>query len=245
MRRIAAALSLLLCVSCASLVPPDPGRVLVDSAADPLVWIPAVTAGVLAATDADQRLSDWAIDHRPIFRSRDAADTASDILLGVLLVESAGTAIVADVNEPRGGLLGARRFLVTGVGSATASGIISAGKEVSRRRRPTGNNDGSFPSGHASAAGAAARFSNTSLDSFDFGSTRRDLVYAANVTLAWTVAWARVEAGKHCPTDVLIGHAVGRFTANVFTGFWFDDPSTRLDMDLSREGAFVSLTVQF
>ena len=35
---------------------------------------------------------------------------------------------------------------------------------------------------------------------------------AANVAAATSVAWARVEGGKRCPTDVLVGAALGNFT---------------------------------
>jgi membrane-associated phospholipid phosphatase len=65
--------------------------------------------------------------------------------------------------------------------------------------------NGSFPSGHATLAFAAATSLSLSID----------LWYVTLPTYAWatTVAWARLRQGVHYPSDVLAGAALGFTTA--------------------------------
>lgn len=50
----------------------------IDAARDPRVWIPAVGAGVLQLGDWDEEVSDWAVEHTPVFGSPRSADDWSD-----------------------------------------------------------------------------------------------------------------------------------------------------------------------
>ncbi len=86
--------------------------------------------------------------------------------------------------------------------------------------RPDGSDDESFPSGHTSHAFAFATLANRNLDSLDYLEDVRAPLQVANTVLASGVAWARVEARKHYPSDVLFGAALGHFlTAFIHDAF--------------------------
>lgn len=68
----------------------------------------------------------------------------------------------------------------------------------------------SFPSGHSSMAFAAATFSASVLTTTHDWSRGVDAgVWAATMGIAASTAIGRVRAGKHFPTDVIIGAALG------------------------------------
>ena len=68
---------------------------------------------------------------------------------------------------------------------------------------------GSFYSGHSSAAFAVAVFSGVWFDRTHPGSKWSSLVWGGALATATTVAVLRVVAGKHYPSDVVVGALVG------------------------------------
>ncbi|WP_405324268.1 phosphatase PAP2 family protein [Fibrobacter sp.] len=68
---------------------------------------------------------------------------------------------------------------------------------------------GSFYSGHASTAFTVAVFTGTWFSEIYPNSQYRGLVWASSLTLAGAVGALRVVAGKHYPTDVVVGALVG------------------------------------
>jgi membrane-associated phospholipid phosphatase len=93
---------------------------------------------------------------------------------------------------------------------ANASLITQALKSATRRQRPDGSNHWSLPSGHAMTSFAVA----TALTSHP--RSPRWLRIAAPVA-ASAIAFSRIGARKHYPTDIAIGSALG----------WFIGRSTR------------------
>jgi membrane-associated phospholipid phosphatase len=67
----------------------------------------------------------------------------------------------------------------------------------------------SFFSGHATSAFAAATFTSTVFTDLFGPSKWSHLVWGSTVTLAGMTAYSRVKAGKHYPSDVIVGAAVG------------------------------------
>ena len=63
----------------------------------------------------------------------------------------------------------------------------------------------SFFSGHASMAFAAATFSSTLVSDIHGSSGWTDLMWGSTLGLAGLTAYARVRAGMHFPTDVMVG----------------------------------------
>jgi len=68
---------------------------------------------------------------------------------------------------------------------------------------------GSFYSGHSSAAFATAVFTANWFDRTHPGSSATPWVWGGALTTATTVAVLRVAAGKHYPTDVIVGAMMG------------------------------------
>ena len=79
------------------------------------------------------------------------------------------------------------------------------------RQRPGSSSDSSFPSSHAAAAFSLSAWANRQWDTFDLSPAARTTAKVTNVALATGVGWARVEAGRHFPSDVLAGAAIGNF----------------------------------
>lgn len=138
---------------------------------------------------------------------------ASDILYGTAL----GGAVVSAMAEPSGEeadlwlLSKAKGLGVEGSAVLLTEGVTHALKITTDRTRPNGENQSSFPSGHASGAFALATLTSRNLDSLSLPDGARLGLQATSYAVAGSVAWARVEAHKHFPSDVLAGAAIGHF----------------------------------
>ncbi len=201
----------------------------------PATWAPLLAAAGLHAGRFDTRISRWARDHTPVFGSNDAAESASDHLRDGLQAAALLSALSAPGASAPGPWLGAkaRGLLVQGAAVEVTSLLTRAGKRASGRTRPNGANDRSFPSGHSSAAAAAARLGSRNVRTLPWSA--RGFV-AADLALAGATAgtaWARVEAGVHYPTDVLAGVALGNLVAafvhDGFMGLALDYTVVRYD----------------
>jgi membrane-associated phospholipid phosphatase len=204
---------------------PVQGKRVADAARraifDPMTWIPAAGALVFAIDDFDERTAHWASTHQPLFGSRRTADDLSDYLRNALAVEAAATALLTPSGDDA---LDWHLAKAKGLGVEFGGGIMLTSfatdrlKDAVDRERPDQSDRKSFPSGHASIAFSAVRLSNRNLDSIAMKPWLRTSFKAANITLAGATAWARVEADKHFPTDVLAGAALG----NLVTTFIHD-----------------------
>jgi membrane-associated phospholipid phosphatase len=67
----------------------------------------------------------------------------------------------------------------------------------------------SFISGHSSGVFAAATFASTVFQDIHGSSVWSGLVWGSTLSLATLTAYARVKAGVHFPTDVIVGALVG------------------------------------
>jgi membrane-associated phospholipid phosphatase len=90
-------------------------------------------------------------------------------------------------------------------------GMTDLLKITTDRTRPDHSNDRSFPSGHASISFAASTLANRNLEFLRLPAWAQQSLTVGNLTLASAVAWARVEGGRHFPSDVLAGAAIGHF----------------------------------
>lgn len=190
---------------------PDGAR-LASSAAkaarNPNTWIPAAGALVFGLTDLDDEVSDRAVADTPVFGT-DAAD-ASDTLRDIAAAGYVLTALVVPSDSLSSRASG---LLVGGATLLVDRTLVDGLKQVTDRERPDGSNRRSFPSGHTSLASTSASMAVGNLAYADMPNWAR---LAANVGLYGTAAatgWARVEAGKHYPSDVLAGYAIGSFLA--------------------------------
>lgn len=107
----------------------------------------------------------------------------------------------------------AKGFAVGAAAVAATAGTTALFKEITGRNRPLGQDDDSFPSGHASLASVSARLTHETLRYYDLPRGACIAADAGLAGLSLTTGWARVEAGEHHPADVLAGAALGNFLA--------------------------------
>jgi len=192
---------------------PDTARLreaAVATARDPRVWMPLAGAAALAVTDADDDLADWAADERPLFGA-DAESVSDDL-------GSAGEAVwlLTALTAPSPSLQDKAGGLLAGVVALNLEDAVTgAVKDVSGRRRPDGSDDESFSSGHAGTASVSTTMALANLDHHRLPRWADVSLRVGFHGIAAGTAWARGEARKHFPTDVLVGYAVGRFVGGV------------------------------
>jgi membrane-associated phospholipid phosphatase len=107
-------------------------------------------------------------------------------------------------------------------------------KEGTGRTRPDASDDRSLPSGHASAAGAFTTLARRNVHTLSLPPITDKIANFSLVGIAAGTAWARIEAGEHYPSDVLVGYALGHF----FSAF-IQDAFLGLD---TKEGPFITVT---
>ncbi len=201
-----------------------------DAFLSPGTLAPLAGAAVFTIDDFDERVSDWAMDHTPIFGSQDRAEDASNYLREILQVEAFLTPLATPSGDTldQWGPAKLKGYAVELGAVAATTGATSFLKGATNRQRPDETDDRSFPSGHASLAFSCATLANRNLRYVDAVEDVRPVLDITNTALAAGVGWARVEAGKHYPSDVLFGAALGHFlTAFIHDAF----------MNLSEDGS--------
>jgi len=193
-----------------------------DAFFNPNTLIPLAGAAVFAIDDFDEKASDWATKHTPIFGSENGARKASDDLASFLAAQTLVTALATPSGDEAAPWASAKLkgLAIEGAAIGMTQGLTGVMKEAFVRDRPDESNDNSFPSLHSSTAFACATLSNRNLDSIDLPTGFRPVLQTGNLVLAGGVAWARVEGRKHYPSDVLFGAALGHFmTAFIHDAF--------------------------
>jgi len=189
----------------------------------PETWIPAAGALLVQIDDLDDRISDWAADNNPVFGSEDRAKSISDYLGGASAAAYALTGLLCpydgDVsdflkNKGKGFLIGSIALLI---GWQLAEGL----KDISDRTRPDYEDDESFPSGHTLIVSLLSTLATQNLEYMDISDRSKKLLHIGFSSLAFTTAWARIEARKHYPSDVLMGYAIGHFLGIFFNELFF------------------------
>ena len=193
-----------------------------SAALDPRTWAPAGGALIFTIDDWDAKVSRWAVEHHPVFGSTATASDMSDSLRDGLTVWAIVTAFATPDGDQAGEWIwskakgGAVEFGAFQLSKWATSGL----KDVVSRTRPDGSNDSSFPSGHATAAFAASRLASLNLEVIEIPRTASTILSWTGTGAAAGCAWARVEAGKHYPSDVLAGAAMANFiTVFIYRSF--------------------------
>lgn len=183
------------------------------AAADPVTWAPAAGAGLLLATGADRRLSDWAIEEKPLFG--DDASRATDRLRNTADAMALGTALLMPSGSEPGRWGGNK---LRGIGVEVLAGIVAHNltgviKGTVRREEPEGSEAKyeSFVSAHATVPFADAALVRRNSERLDWPRWGRNVLTSTAVVTAAGSAWGRVEMGLHYPSDQLAGAAIGNF----------------------------------
>lgn len=221
-----------------------------DAAKKPQTWAPLAGAAVFLAADWDQRVSDWAVDNHPLFGSESGARNASDDLLYGTIAAYGLTALATPGGEQTRPWIKSKLKGGTVAGGAvlTATGVTEGIKHLVGRWRPDDTDNKSFPSGHATGAAAMATLASRNLDQLDLTANQRTLARVGLVGLTAGTAWARVEAQKHYPSDVLAGMAIGYYFSAVINDAFLglnEEAPLKASLDLSRQRAVFGLTWTF
>ena len=196
----------------------------VRAARNPWVWAPLTGAAVMQIDNWDHRVSTWAVDNTPIFGSVTSAHHWSDYLqatAGVAYVTSVMATPSGDSGPEwwdaklHGGTVGLGAIVAT---TATTEGL----KALTGRERPNGGHN-SFPSGHTSFAAVTDTLTSRDLESIPMSDGARTAAVIGLDTLTFATGWARVEAGAHYPSDVLVGMSIGNFFGQMFTDAFLGD----------------------
>jgi membrane-associated phospholipid phosphatase len=226
------------------------GRAAHNAFFDLETLIPALGAAIFAIDDFDEDVSDWASENTPIFGSKEAAEDASDYLRYTLLAEAVVTALATPSNgdSKDWAYYKLKGLAVEGVAMGITEGTTSLLKEVTDRTRPDGSDHQSFPSSHASGAFSSSTLANRNLDYIRMPWYLRRPIQIANIGLAASTAWARVEGEKHFPSDVLAGAALGHFLSAFIHDAFLNLPEQEvfgLVICPRRGGAMAQLSFSF
>ena len=215
----------------------------------PATWAPAAGALVLKVDDMDEDLADWATDHMFLFGSQDDAERAADLLNATAHASYLVTALLTPSGDKEVWL----NAKLKGIGVGFAAMMTSCGttcvlKDTFSLTRPDGSNDRSFPSGHASSAATATMLASKNVEYLTLSNRKKTALHAGLTTLPFAVGWARVEANKHYPSDILFGIALGNlfgaFFNDAFLGIDSHDSIT-VTIEPYKEGVMVGLTWTF
>lgn len=209
------------------------------AAKDPHTWAPLVGAALLSIGHADESVSDWAVRKTPLF-GKHAAD-ASDTLLTI----SKASFFVTGVLAPSASLRDKVTGLVVGAGTVALNDSITQGlKSAVGRERPNGQNDRSFPSGHASNSSTAATLAVANVDYLQLPGWAGTTLKVGLYSVAGGAAWARVEAEKHFVTDSLVGYALGHFIATFVQQAVFGQTAQQAAISFTPVGNGGALTLR-
>ena len=221
-----------------------------DAARSPWVWAPLASAAVLQVDSWDEGVSDWAREATPVFGSeQDAADWSEGLRTAAVAGYAASVLAMPSGELDAGWLSAKAQGAAVGIGAfAATAGVTSGLKTVTSRERPSGADDESFPSGHTSTAAVFNTLTVRNLAALHLSPAARTTLEIGAGALTAGTAWARVEAGKHYPSDVLVGVALGNFMGAFFNeAFLGLAPGTRVAFtaEPTRGGAVLRWDLRF
>jgi membrane-associated phospholipid phosphatase len=197
-------------------------RAALNALVDPQTFVPAAGALVFGLSKWDKKVSHWATGHTPIFGSTTNAQDDRIYLEIPLYTEAFITALATPSGDDAKEWVYSKLkgIAVEGAAELVTAGATSLLKDTTGRTRPNGSSNKSFPSGEASAAFSSVALSNRNLDSIELPQEVKIPLKVVNILLGTSIAWARVEAQAHFPSDVLAGAALGNFlSATVHDSF--------------------------
>ena len=190
----------------------------IDAATSPRVWVPLAGAAVFQIDGWDRKVSNWARENTPVFGSEQSAKDWSDYLRTASSVAYFSTVVFTPGSDELAPWVREKsQGLLVGLGAIAVTGVTTTAlKSVTDRTRPNGENDESFPSGHASHSAVLTGLAHDNLAAMDMSPGTRLTLDVGLDALTIGTAWARVEAGAHFPSDTLVGMALGNFVSRFF-----------------------------
>lgn len=225
------------------------GKAAYRSMVSPLTWLPVAGAAILQIDNWDRKISDWASDKTPIFGSQANANNWSNYLLYTSGALYAATALLTPSGDQAGEWVGDKMkgFIVGGAAIGLSEGIVGILQPALDRKRPDGSRQ-SFPSGHATAAASFSTLAAKNVDTMHLSRSVKIASDSGLFLITAGTAWARVEAKKYFPADILAGMAIGHFISSfandAFLGL---DNSQDIapDAEISKNGFILSVKGNF
>jgi len=225
-------------------------RAAVEAAVDPFTWVPAFGAAALQIGNADRDFTENIRRDKPVFGSAKDAEDASDWLRfgSIAVYAGLGLAAPAPPDPAEWRRAKGKGFLTGAVALAATSGVTDGLKVLTSRTRPNREDDESLPSGHVSTTTVAARLSAETLDYYELNQAPRFAAKTGLASITFATAWARLEAGKHFPADVLLGVALGNFIARFTTRAFLHpvrDEGSVVQVEPLPDGGFLTFTLAY
>ena len=192
-------------------------RAAITAATDPQTWAPLAGAALTQIGDVDDEIANWAREDTPLFGSTGTAEDVSDVLLAAsgvgwgtsLLLTPSGRDLWSGLwPKAKGGA-------IEGVALGAQGYLVRWMKDVTNRERPDGSDSESFPSGHTYSVATFAALTRRHAEATPMTRWQRDAIHVSTTTATALTAWARMEGGRHHPSDVLVGWGLANFL-NVF-----------------------------
>lgn len=184
-----------------------------NAASDPYTWVPLIGMVLFASGDNDEQVSEWAVTRTPVFDDSADADRMSDHLRDISRGAMVVTALLTPPSETFSETLWSKTkgFAVEWSATRLTNGVKVWLKTEVGRERPDGSNNRSFPSGHTTVSYSHATLARRNLLAIPMNDSLRTSLDVSISLVAAAGAWARVEANRHYPSDVLGAAAIANF----------------------------------
>lgn len=140
----------------------------------------------------------------------------------------------------------ARRLAANALAIFSSEETVQGLKDLVGRERPDESNDKSFPSGHTVKAVTSTTLIRRNLSPSIQDARLRTSFNAAMIGAGALAGWARIEANKHYPSDVLASAALGNFFAQSFyRALVDDDDAPPVQFTLEPDGLTLILVKAF
>jgi len=221
------------------------GKAAYNSMMSPFTLVPIAGAAILQIDNWDHKMSRWASDKTPIFGSQANANNWSDYLLYTSGALYATTALLTPSGDQAGEWLTdkIKGFVVGGAAIGLSEGVVGILQPALNRERPDRSGQ-SFPSGHATATASFSTLAAINIGTLQLARSAEIAFDSGLVLISAGTAWARVEAKRHFPADILAGMAIGHFISSfVNDAFLGLDNSRGLapDAEISKNGFILSI----
>ena len=116
------------------------------------------------------------------------------------------------------------------------------------RTRPDGSGNDSFPSLHTSYATSRSMLAMKNIKTLPVNGTLKTAMECAVGTLPYLMGWARIEAGAHYPSDVLVSVFLGNFISGFINDAFLlpsQDDEQKISIGLTKTGYSVSISFKF
>ena len=173
--------------------------------------------GLWLKAQATDRTELWAFDRQAAYNWNPAAARASDLLL---IVGIGGAVTMALIQRPTPGM--GAPLAIMGESALLTLGLTDLVKNAVHRARPYAYNPdvpdevrmasdayNSFWSGHTANTAAITFACAQMVQQSDASRTAKTITWTAAASWPMLVGFYRVKAGKHFPTDVIVGYVVG------------------------------------